>query len=46
MKYWEIIADKLSTAGWTGAVAAPLRSTAGVGSLMPIAATVVAVQGH
>jgi len=36
MKYWEIIADKLSAAGH-GAIAAPSPEMAGVGSLTPIA---------
>ena len=34
MKYWEIVADKLSAAGWSWAIAAPLRRMAGVGSLI------------
>jgi hypothetical protein len=25
MKYWETVADKLSAAGWYGAIAAPLQ---------------------
>jgi len=36
MKFWEIVADKLSAAGH-GVIAAPLAETAGVGSLTPIA---------
>ena len=37
MKYWEIVADKLSAAGWLwGAIAAPSRAMAGVGSLTPV----------
>ena len=37
MKYWEIIADKLSAAGWSWGIAAPLPAVGGVGSLTPIA---------
>jgi hypothetical protein len=31
MKYWEIIADKLSGAGWSWAIVAPSRRTPGGG---------------
>jgi hypothetical protein len=37
MQYWEIVADKLSAAGWSRAIAVPLQKMAGAGSLMPIA---------
>jgi len=32
MKYWEIIADKLSAVGWSWAIAVLSRRMAGVGS--------------
>ena len=35
MKYLEIIADKLSAAGWSWAIAAPLPEMAGAGLLTP-----------
>ena len=34
-KYWEIVADKLSAAGWSWTIAAPLPEMAGAGLLMP-----------
>jgi hypothetical protein len=42
MKYWEIIADKLSGAGWSWAIAVLLRPMVGVGSLTLIAEMVAA----
>jgi hypothetical protein len=36
MKYWEIMADNLSKAGWSWAIAAPLPEMAGVGLLTPV----------
>ena len=37
MKYWEMVADKLSAAGWRWGTAAPSRVTAGAGLSTPIA---------
>jgi len=35
MQYWEIVADKLSAAGWRGAIGnVPLRSMVGDGGLL------------
>jgi hypothetical protein len=35
MKYWEIIADKLSAGGWSWVIAEPLSDMAGAGALTP-----------
>jgi len=43
MKYWEIIADKLSAAGWTWAIVALLRSRAGARWLTRTGARVAAL---
>jgi len=40
VKYWEIVADKLTAAGWTWGYAARSRATAGAGPLTPIGETV------
>ena len=43
MKYWEIIADKLSVAGWSWAIPARSPERAGVGLSAPREQTVPAV---
>ena len=35
MKYWEIVADKLSAAGWSWGYCSAVTRNAGVGSLTP-----------
>jgi len=41
MKYWEIIADKLSAAGWTWSYCTAATEMAGAGSLTRIAKVAV-----
>jgi len=37
VKYWEIVADKLSAAGWSWGYCSPVTGDGGAGSLVPIA---------